>query len=80
MFGEEGRPYEEDDFVVTKQDQAYTNLTECRRKAMLDKSSASSAARSENYPSDEDFTKAGANTLHRTSTNIKERRKFIDKL
>ena len=46
---------------------------------MLENKSASAAARQEE-PSDEEFTKAGANIFHKTSTDIRNRKKLLDKL
>ena len=79
LFGEEGKAFEEDDFVVPPQDQVYKTLAARRRQQMLEKKTASAAARQEE-PSDEDFTKAGANTLHKTSTDIRNRKQLLDKL
>ena len=72
LFGEEGKTFEEDDFVVPPQDQVYKTLAARRRQQMLDKKSACAAAQQEE-PSDEEFTKAGANTLHKTSTDQKQK-------
>ncbi len=69
LYGAEEKP----DTSDTKQDLVYRTFTNRRSNALLETVSASAAARKDD-PSDEEFTfPAGANTLHRTSTDIRKR-------